>query len=629
MRAKNGLLACILAGTTASVAAGQAIAPRAMNSVEASAQSVNGGADASGTGEAPDTGDIVVTATRRAQNLQKIPIAITALGSATLQNQKITNVLDVQGLVPGLQVNRNNAAIAFTLRGVGSNFRVQGVDTTVAVHTDGVYISSPNAIQASLFDLERVEVVKGPQGVLYGRNASGGAINLISKLPTNELSGYALATYGNYNTVEAEAAIGGPLFAEKILARVGGFYRDHDGFGRNLTLNQPNNDLHEYGFKATVIVKPVETFQLILRGDYYRGKDNGQGTDALPGAAPGRPRGCLPNPALCGPGLTLAESRGGVIAPTPRDTYANVPSLRDLKVYGFSAEGNLELGGRLALKSLTGYRYVDSFQQLDQDQTRLSVNDPFIQTVKGGQLSEELQLSYKGRGVYGILGAYYFDEKRDVFFRLGFPAFGFLRPPNFRDVAQIGYTKTKAYAVFGNTDINVLDRLTIGVGARYSHETRGTAGFNAAIFGPGVTIPLTERTFTAFTPRFTASYDFSEDLTGYASASRGFKSGQFGVAVPVPAEPEFLWDYEAGLKGKLLDGAARFTAGGFYYDFKNIQLQLFRGPVNVITNAPGGKAYGLEVSLDLRLPAQFRLHGDATYEHSKYQGLITDDPNTG
>ena len=629
MRAKKGLLVCIIAGTTAHIAAAQAVSPPATNSSEALAQSANGVTDASGKGEAADTGDIVVTATRRAQNLQKIPIAITALGAATLQNQKITNVLDIQGLVPGLQVNRNNAAIAFTLRGVGSNFRVQGVDTTVAVHTDGVYISSPNAIQAALFDLERVEVVKGPQGVLYGRNASGGAINLISKLPTNDISGYALGTYGNFNTVELEGAIGGALVVDKILARIGGFYRNHNGFGRNFTLDQPNNNLNEYGFKATVVVKPVETFQIIFRGDYYRGKDNGQGTDAQPGSAPGRPRGCLPNPALCAPGLTLAETRGGVIAPNPRDTFANVPTQRDLTVYGFAAEANLELGNRFALKSLTGYRYVDSFQQLDQDQTRLSINDPFIQTVKGGQFSQELQLSYKGKGVYGILGAYYFDERRDVFFRLGFPAFSFLPPPNFRDVAQIGYTKTKAYAVFGNADINVFDKLTIGIGARYSHETRGTAGFNAAIFGPGVTIPLTERTFTAFTPRFTASYEFSEDLTGYASASRGFKSGQFGVAVPIPAEPEFLWDYEAGLKGKLLDGAARFTAGGFYYDFKNIQLQLFRGPVNVITNAPGGKAYGLEVSLDLRLPAEFRLHGDVTYEHSEYQGLITDNPNTG
>ena len=575
------------------------------------------------------SGDIVVTATRRAQNLQDIPIAITALGGETLQNQKITALTDVQGLVPGLQVARNNAVVSFTLRGVGSNFRVQGVDTTVAVHTDGVYISSPNAIQASLFDLDRIEVVKGPQGVLYGRNASGGAINLISRLPTTTLSGYALATYGNFNNVELEGAVGGPIAGDKLLGRIGGFYRRHDGYGRNITLDLPNNDLDEYGFKGTIELKPASGLSFLVRGDYYRGKDYSQGTDALPGAAPGRPQNCLLRPNVCAPGKTLAETRGGTIAPDPRDTYANVPTKRDLTVWGFSGEANLELSDHLTLKSLTGYRYVDSYQQLDQDQTQLSVNDPFIQTVKGGQFSEELQLAYKTRGLYAILGGYFFDERRDVFFRLAFPALSFLPPPNYRDVAQVGYTKTRAYAVFANADIDITSRLTVGLGARYSNETRGTAGFNVAIFGPGVTIPLTERTFDAFTPRATLNYEIDDDLTFYASVSRGFKSGQFGVAVPVPAEPEFLWDYEGGLKGKAFGGAVRFSAGAFYYDFSNVQLQLFRGPVNVITNAPGGTAYGAEGTLDIQLPARFRVHADALVEHSQYNDLVTDDPNTG
>jgi iron complex outermembrane recepter protein len=613
------LLAGFASAPVAATAQGTAAGTR--QSAETVTQTVADAADA--------TGDIVVTATRRAQNLQDIPIAITAVSGEALQNQKITSLLDIQGLVPGLQVARNNAAISFTLRGVGSNFRVQGVDTTVAVHTDGVYISSPNAIQASLFDIDRIEVVKGPQGVLYGRNASGGAINLISRLPTSDLSGYAQATYGNYQDVEVEAAVSGPIVQDRILVRIAGFFRDRGGYGRNFTLNQDNNDLHEYGAKATVQLKPSDNFQIIVRGDYYRGNDHSQGTDALPGSAPGRPKPCLPSPALCLPGKTLAESRGGIIAPNPRDTYANIATERDLRVWGVSGEVTLDVTDNIALKSLTGYRYVDSFQQLDQDQTQLSVNDPFVQTVKGGQFSQELQASYRSNGVYAILGGYYFDERRDVFFKLQFPALSFLPPPNYRDVAQIGYTQTKAYAAFGNVDIDVTSKFTLGLGARYSSEKRGTAGFNVAIFGPGVTLPLTERTFNAFTPRVTLDYKLTPDLTAYASVSKGFKSGQFGVAVAVPAEPEFLWDYEGGLKGRILDGAIRFSLGGFYYDFKNVQLQLFNGPVNVITNAPAGVAYGGEATIDIRLPAAFRLHVDALLEHSEYKGLITDNPNTG
>ena len=605
---------------------------------EAPAQAAN----ARGPGDAADqTGaaaDIVVTATRRAQNLQDIPIAISAIGSQALETNRVTNIQDIQGLVPGLQVNRNNAVVAFTLRGVGSNFRVQGVDTTVAVHTDGVYISSPNAIQASLFDLERVEVVKGPQGVLYGRGASGGAVNLISKLPTNELSGWGQATYGNYNLVELEGVISGPIVADKLLARVGGFYHDRDGFGRNTFTGKANNDLHEYGFKGTLQAKPTDTVQLILRGDYYHGNDNGQGTDAIPGADPSRsvavsPTGVVTSACIfggpCAPGKTLAETRGGVIAPKPRDSNANIQTTRDLKVFGFSGELNLELTDRLSLKSLTGYRHVDSHQTFDQDQTQLSINDPFIQNVKGGQFSEELQLSYRGEGIYGLLGAYYFHEKRNVFFFQGVPALSFLPPPNFRDVEQIGFTKTKAGAVFGNVDIDVTPKLVLGLGARYSSENRGTQGLNAAIFGPALFTPFADKTFNAFTPRGSLTYKITPDLTAYATVSRGFKSGQYGVAIPRFARPEFLTDIEGGLKGRLFDGRARFELGAFHYHFNDIQLQLFQGATNVITNADTGTAYGAEVSFDVDLPADFRVHADGLLEHSEYGNLPTNNPNLG
>lgn len=609
---------------------------------EAAAQAADpGSATPAADQEAADQGsnaDIVVTATRRAQNLQDVPIAITALGGAAIENNRITGVMDVQGLVPGLQVNRNNSVVSFTLRGVGSNFRVQGVDTTVAVHTDGVYISSPNAAQAALFDLERIEVVKGPQGVLYGRGASGGAVNLISTLPTADFSTEGALTYGNYDRVEAEAIVSGPIIADTLLFRLGGYYHDHDGYGRNFTLDTPNNDLHEYGLKGTLQFKPSRDFNLILRGDYYRGKDNSQGTDAVPGGDLSRgvaisPTGVVTSACTlggpCAPGKTLGETRGGVIAPNPRDSYANVPQKRDLIVYGFSGEANINLTDRLAVKLLTGYRYVKSFNQTDNDQTALAIADPFVQTVEGGQFSQEIQASYRAKGVFAVLGAYYFHERRDVYFFLGSPALAFLPAPNFRDIAQIGFTKTDAVAVFGNVDIDLAPRLTLGLGARYTSETRGTQGLNAAIFGPAVFTPLTSKTFGAFTPRGTLDYKITDDLTAYASISRGFKSGQFGVAIPAFAAPEFLWDYEGGLKGKLFDDRARFTLGGFYYRFDNIQLQLFQGATNIITNADTGKAYGVEASLDLELPARFRLHADGLFEHSEYGNLPTNNPNLG
>ena len=326
---------------------------------------------------------------------------------------------------------------------------------------------------------------------------------------------------------------------------------------------------------------------------------------------------------------TLVETRGGVIAPKARDGNGNVQTERDLKVFGVSGEFNIELADRLALKSLTGYRHINSFQRFDQDQTQLSINDPFIQTVKGGQFSQELQLSYRGQGVYGILGAYYFREKRDVFFFLGVPALAFLPAPNYRDVTQVGFTKTRAGAVFGNVDIDLGSKLVLGLGARYSSETRGTQGTNAAVFGPAVFSAYTNKTFNAFTPRASLDYKINPDLTAYASVSRGFKSGQFGVAIPIYARPEFLTDIEGGLKGRLFNNKARFTLSGFHYHFKDIQLQLFQGATNIITNADTGEAYGAEASADIDLSAGFRVHADGLAEHSKYGNLPTNNPNLG
>ena len=579
-------------------------------------------------GETSTLDEIVVTATRREQNLQDIPIAITALGAEALEDANISNLMDVQGFVPGLQVNRNNAALTFTLRGVGTNFRVQGVDTTVAVHLDGVYVGAANPVQAAFFDVARLEVVRGPQGVLYGRNASGGAINIISNLPTADLSGYVSGSYGNYNAQELEGVVSGPVIEDTLLFRIGAYARRRDGFGTNLTTGQDNDDLDERGARGTLLWTPTERFTATLRADAYKADDNSMGTEALPGSAPGRPNTCLPTPAACAPGRTRAETLGGVISSTPHDTYGNVQSKRTLEVDGVSAELAYDLTDRLSLKSLTAYRSFEAWQQTDQDATRLSVNDPFEQTVEGRQTSQELQASYRGDRFFAILGAFYFRETRDGTTSLSFPALDFLPPPNVGDVFQQGRNTTEAFALFGNIDYDLTPELTLGVGLRYSDETKGTTGAKVEIFGPLRPTDV-EASWDAVTPRFSLTWEPSPEWTLYASASKGFKSGQFALATPLPAEPETLWAYEAGAKGSFNEGRARFTFGGFYYDFENLQLQLFNGPANIITNSPAATAYGLEASLDLLLPADFAFHVDATWEESEYKGLITDDPNVG
>ena len=576
---------------------------------------------------APSVEEVVVTATRRQQSLQDIPIAITALSGEDIERARVNGFADMQSLVPGLQVNRNNAVLAFTMRGVGSNFRVQGVDTTIALHTDGIYLSNGFAAQAAFFDVERIEAVRGPQGVLYGRNASGGAINVISKRPTQEWSGFASATAGNYEAMDFEGALSGPIVEDKVLFRVGGFSHTRDeGYGTNFTTGHPNDDLAERGAKATLLFRPTETFEALIRADYYWADDHSLGTQALPGSAPGRISNCLVA-APCAPGLTHAETLGGVIA-SGFDSYANAGAERHMEFWGVSAEMSYEASDQLTIKSLTGYRETKASNQTDNDQTALAAVDPLLTIMSARQFSEELQLNWQTERTFTVLGLYYFEEHRPSLTLLEFPALDFLPPPNYGDVYQDGFVDTSAYAAFGNIDYELTDRLTVGLGARYSEETKKNEGFNAAVFGP-LTFSSQEKTWSAFTPRATVNYRLTDDVSVFGSIAQGFKSGQFGVAIPVGAEPEYIWDYEAGLKGAFLEGDLHASASVFYYDFKDLQLQVFRGPTNLIINSPKASSYGIEVALDWQLPAQVRLFADATWMHSEFEGLVSDDPNTG
>lgn len=571
--------------------------------------------------------EVLVTATRREQSLQDIPISITALGAEDLQRARVNSFADLQGVVPGLQVNRNNAALAFTMRGVGSNFRVQGVDNTIALHTDGFYLSNGFAAQAAFFDVDRIEAVRGPQGVLYGRNASGGAINVISKRPTDYFSGYASATASNFEGFDVEGVLSGPIVEDKLLFRLGGFSHTRDeGYGENPTTGQQVDDLDERGARATILFRPNDSFEAIIRGDYYWADDLSLGTHALPGSAPGRVSAC-PAPAPCTPGLTRAETLGGVIA-NGFDSNANSGAERRMEIWGVSAELSYEATDNLNFKSLTGYRETDSFNQTDNDQTQIAAVDPLQTIMSAHQFSQEMQLNWQASRAFTVIGLYYFNEHRPSITSLDFPALDFLPPPNYGSVYQDGFVDTQAYAIFGNVDYELSDRLTIGVGARYSEETKKNEGINAAVFGPAL-FSSQEKTWDAFTPRVTLNYRLNADMSVYGSVSQGFKSGQFGVAIPQGADPEYIWDYEAGVKGSFRDGALNAQASVFYYDFKDLQLQVFRGPTNLIINSPEATSYGLEMAADWKVTDSFRLFADVTWMHSEFEDLISDNPNTG
>ncbi len=576
--------------------------------------------------------DIVVTATKREQNLRDIPASISALGSGTLQQKAVLNLVDLNATVPGLQISPNNTDVAINLRGVGHSLFSPSAENSVALHLDGVYLSRPSAGLSAFFDVDRVEVLRGPQGSLYGRNATGGAINVISNGPTSTLSGFGSLLIANYQRVDIEGAVGGPIAGDDLTMRIGGYYhRRNDGFGTNLRDGAKVDDLNEYGGKAAIKARLGDQLTVTLRGDYYHANDGfgeyhafGPVRQPFPGAQP------------------LAELLGGTRSPDVRDTNYDTDNHRRMELWGVSGEVNYKLSDAVSIKSLTAYRRTKSFYQTDIDGTNLPIFSPFFINSRANQFSEELQVNVKKGPAYLILGGYYFHEKVDStnfinsYLATGLPAFGIPRilPAPFGVFDQEATLKTRAKAVFGNLDLSLTDRLSLGLGMRYSTERKSNRGFDIAFFPnfasyPGVGYDTVDasRDSSGATPSANVKYKLTDTLNVYASVSRGFKSGEWISGTSQYARPERVWAYEAGLKGALFDRALNFSLAGFYYDYTDLQVQRIQTPLSILENAPGGKLKGIEGEGSLRLPAGFSVDGNFTYLDTKIEGFITQDPN--
>ena len=585
------------------------------------------------TTEAPTTqGDIVVTATKREQNLRDIPASISALGSGTLQQKAVLNLVDLNATVPGLQISPNNTDVAINLRGVGHTLFSPSAENSVALHLDGVYLSRPSAGLSAFFDVDRVEVLRGPQGSLYGRNATGGAINVISNGPTSTLSGFGSLLVANYQRVDIEGAVGGPIAGDDLTMRVGGYYhRRNNGFGTNLRDGADVDDLNEYGGKAAIKARLGDQLTVTLRGDYYHANDGfgeyhafGPVRRPFPGAQP------------------LAELLGGTRAPNVRDTNYDTSNHRRMELWGVSGEVNYTISDAVSVKSLTAYRRTNSYYRTDVDGTNLPIFSPFFIDSHANQFSEELQFNVKRGPAYLILGGYYFHEKVDSvnfinsYLATGLPAFGIPRilPAPFGVFDQEATLKTNAKAVFGNLDLTLTDRLSLGAGLRYSTERKSNRGFNIAFFPNFASYPQTGydtvndyRDSSGVTPNANIKYKLTETLNVYASISRGFKSGEWISGTSQYARPERVWSYEAGLKGALLNRALNFSLAGFYYDYTDLQVQRIQTPLSLLENSPGGKLKGIEGEGSLRLPAGFSVDGNFTYLDTKIEGFVTQDPN--
>ena len=225
--------------------------------------------------DAASVGDIVVTAQRRSERLQDIPMSITALSGAALQRTPITDISDIQRSVPNVNISVRNSAGVVSIRGIGFDILTAGAESSVAIHTDGVFQSRPSAALGALYDVERIEVARGPQGTLYGRNATGGAINIISRRPTSASEGYINLAYGNYNALSIEGGFGGPIAGGILRARIAAKIEQRDGWGKNLFNGKDVDDVKSRSIRGMLDFRPTETLSFLLTGEYFKRDDSG------------------------------------------------------------------------------------------------------------------------------------------------------------------------------------------------------------------------------------------------------------------------------------------------------------------------------------------------------------------
>lgn len=580
--------------------------------------------------------EVVVTAEKRSTSLQRTPIAVTALTGKTLDAEQVRTLSDIVSLAPSFQMGEAEGYQQITIRGIGVTDFQPGSDATVSVNVNEVNVSRPIAQATSLFDVSQLEVLRGPQGTLYGRNANAGSVNISTTMPTDDFSGYAKVIVGNYDDIDVEGAVGGPVLGDKLLVRIAGFSESRNGYGTNITTGNSVDNKVASGVRGTFIFKPTSDFTGTLIVEHYTENDNSglhyfgaTGLSGLPGAL-----GLPPQFVLF----------GGHAASNPWDVATG--SDPKFRLTTTAVTGTLQWSrGPFSLKSITGYRDQSSytFTPLDGGSTN---NLILITGEPANQISEELQAHYDVSHFHGTVGLYYFDENDNYspataiasgeLLNLFIPITPTRNPTEFFQFAEIGgLFKTTSEAVFAQGTYDLGAGVSLTAGIRYSDEHKTLlqryaihldtpyTGFNPP---PGIEQPALN--FTSTTPKFGVQYQVDPRTMLYATYSQGFKAGGFDPG-SYPASiflPEHITDYEGGIKSTWLGGRLRTDIDAFYYDYTNLQVQQIVGLAIVTDNAATATVYGLEAEFSARPTQALSFDGSFAWLHARYGTYSGADP---
>ena len=597
----------LLAGAAWGVLAGATVAQDA----EATAQAAN-------AKDAATVDDIVVTARRRAESLQDVPVAVTAVSGEQLEARGALDITELARSTPSLTLNAargSNSTLISFIRGVGQQDPLWGFDPGVGLYIDDVYVARPQAAVLDIFDVERVEVLRGPQGTLYGRNTIGGAIKYVtSRIDADEPEGRLRASYGSYNQRDVIASAQLPFSDEfKVSAALARYLRD--GYGKNLNTGNEHYNKDVTAFRASAEWSPTDSLFFRLAGDLVNDDSN-------------------------------ARHGHREFAPSPADVYdtnAGAGDKNRVQTRGVSLTGEWEMSDMFTFKSITAYREGLTRGNIDFDNLPQPILD-IPAAYDDDQFSQEFQVLVSAGRLNGVAGVFYMDANASGAFDT------VVGLANLTTLTS-GSVATKSYAAFADFSYDVTDALSVSVGGRFTKdEKEGTVfrqrylGIRSPYFGNATAVPFLgeaprtnytrTREFEKFTPRVSVNYKFGPDLTAYASWGEGFKSGGFdmrGDAVLYPATvngyaPETVETYEVGLKGSLLDRRLTFATAIFDSSYENQQIttQYPAGATiaSVVDNVGSSSIRGWEFEGRVRATDALTFNASLSYIDAKFDQFL-------
>ena len=593
--------------------------------------------------------EVLVSARRRGEErLQDIPVAVSVLSDEALRKAGITDLSEVATRTPsftfGQQIGNQQEVV---IRGIGT-LRLTGsaAEPSVGLFIDEVYVGRRGTATPPLFDLERVEVVRGPQGTLYGKNVVGGAVNLLTAPPGNETSARVAVSYGQVDTFggrdlwEGSGYVTGEL-TDTLAGRLAVYYRKHDGYSQNTLLNEALDDQDNYAVRGSVLFQPTTALDVHVVADFSHNESNGQSRRAVDD--------------LSVPGLGAVVA-SGLLSDNVRESDAPWTQWEDHDTAGLTERIDYRLGGGHTLTYLSAVRYGDFNGRYSLVGTR---SPPSLTDAANGQrekytgITQDLRLSSpadSGGALRWVAGLYFLREDTDIIDNSIATTFlSVLGPGSVGDIldGEFIYDQeniTKSSAIYGELTWAMTDAVSLTVGGRYTYDDKNYRNrsecldygaqpdfiFCVAPLGAEFWNIRTSKSWSEITPKASLDWRASDNALLYVSAARGFKGGGWQgkpgteAAALFPYDPEIAWTYEIGAKADWADGRVRANLAIFHTDFDDLQVEQLddAGLSLIIDNAASARIDGVELELQLRPVPELQLWLSGSYLDSEYKDFI-------